>query len=141
MAIINLRAVYPEIYTTDYMIEVPDEVAEFIAESDRKEAAFRRRTYYHKAFYSLDRGDGIEYDALFLSVSPSEVYEQKVTMEQIHEAMTMLSDKQAKRVYAHFFLNMTEVDIARTEGVSAAAVCRSICRGLQKMEVFLKKHI
>ena len=54
MAIINLRDFYPY-YTADSFIEVPDEVAEAMAEFDRKEAAYRLRTYRHKAYYSLDR--------------------------------------------------------------------------------------
>ena len=61
MTEINLREQYPEIYKTDTIITVPDEVAELMREYDRKEAAYRRRTYYHRAQYSLDRGDGIEY--------------------------------------------------------------------------------
>ena len=65
MTKINLREQYPDFYKTDYIIEVPDEVAAVMKEHDRLEAAYRRRTYYHKAHYSLDRGDGIEYDALF----------------------------------------------------------------------------
>ena len=63
MAIINLRDFYPY-YTMDSFIEVPDEVAEAMAEFDRKEAAYRLRTYRHKAYYSLDREDGIEHSAL-----------------------------------------------------------------------------
>ena len=62
MTKINLREQYPDFYKTDYIIEVPDEVAAVMKEHDRLEAAYRRRTYYHKAHYSLDRGDGIEYD-------------------------------------------------------------------------------
>lgn len=56
--------------TADSFIEVPDEVAEAMAEFDRKEAAYRLRTYRHKAYYSLDREDGIEHSALFVSLSP-----------------------------------------------------------------------
>ena len=75
--------------TMDYeqAIAVPDEVAAIMLEYDRLEAAYRRRTYYHNAHYSLDRGDGIEYEALFLSMSPCEIYERKVTMEQLHAAI------------------------------------------------------
>ena len=47
----------------------PDEVAEAMAEFDRKEAAYRLRTYRHKAYYSLDREDGIEHSALFVALS------------------------------------------------------------------------
>ena len=106
MTEINLREQYPEIYKTDTIITVPDEVAELMREYDRKEAAYRRRTYYHHAQYSLDRGDGIEYEAVFLSVSPEEIYERKVTMEQLHAAIASLPDKQAKRIYARYFLNL-----------------------------------
>ena len=54
MAIINLRDYYP-FYTSDCFMEVSEEVAEMFKEFDRKEAAYRLRTYRHKAYYSLDR--------------------------------------------------------------------------------------
>lgn len=139
MTEINLREQYPEIYKTDTIITVPDEVAELMREYDRKEAAYRRRTYYHHAQYSLDRGDGIEYEAVFLSVSPEEIYERKVTMEQLHAAIASLPDKQAKRIYARYFLNLDVEAIARSEGVSATAVKYSIQHGLRNMEKYLKK--
>ncbi len=109
MTKINLREQYPDFYKTDYIIEVPDEVAAVMKEHDRLEAAYRRRTYYHKAHYSLDRGDGIEYDALFVSMTPCELYERKVTMEQLHAAIAALPDKQAKRIYAYYFLGTDRI--------------------------------
>ena len=141
MTEINLREQYPEIYKTDTIITVPDEVAELMREYDRKEAAYRRRTYYHHAQYSLDRGDGIEYEAVFLSVSPEEIYERKVTMEQLHAAIASLPDKQAKRIYARYFLNLDAEAIARSEGISVTAVNNSLQRGLRNMEKFLKKFL
>ena len=50
MAIINLRDYYP-FYTSDCFMEVSEEVAEMFKEFDRKEAAYRLRTYRHKAYY------------------------------------------------------------------------------------------
>ena len=141
MTKINLREQYPDFYKTDYIIEVPDEVAAIMLEYDRLEAAYRRRTYYHKAHYSLDRGDGIEYEALFVSMTPCEIYERKVTMEQLHTAMASLPDKQAKRSYAHYFLGLTVTAIAKSEGMSAASVSESIQRGLRNMEKFLKNRL
>ena len=67
MAIINLRDYYP-FYTSDCFMEVSEEVAEMFKEFDRKEAAYRLRTYRHKAYYSLDRDDGLEHEAVFLQV-------------------------------------------------------------------------
>lgn len=78
MKVINLRDIYPH-YTQDCFVEVTDEVADLFSEFDRKEAAYRLRTYRHKAYYSLDRNDGIEHEALFVALSPHDLYERKVT--------------------------------------------------------------
>lgn len=72
MAIINLRDYYP-FYTSDCFMEVSEEVAEMFKEFDRKEAAYRLRTYRHKAYYSLDRDDGLEHEAVFVALSPHAV--------------------------------------------------------------------
>ena len=95
MKIINLRDIYPH-YTQDCFVEVTDEVADLFSEFDHKEAAYRLRTYRHKAYYSLDRNDGIEHEALFVALSPHELYERKVTMQELHDAISRLMDKQEK---------------------------------------------
>ena len=138
MAIINLRDYYP-FYTSDYFMEVPEDVVEMFKEFDRKEAAYRLRTYRHKAYYSLDRNDGIEHEALFVALSPHELYERKVTMQELHAVISRLPDKQAKRIYAHFILGMTKKDIARAEGVHEKVVRVAIERGLRSLEKILKK--
>ena len=129
MAIINLRDYYP-FYTSDCFMEVSEEVAEMFKEFDRKEAAYRLRTYRHKAYYSLDRDDG-----------PHELYERKVTMQELHAAISSLPDKQAKRIYAHFILGMTKQDIARAEGVHEKVVRVAIERGLRRLEKILKNSL
>lgn len=48
MKVINLRDIYPH-YTQDCFVEVTDEVADLFSEFDHKEAAYRLRTYRHKA--------------------------------------------------------------------------------------------
>ncbi len=97
MKVINLRDIYPH-YTQDCFVEVTDEVADLFSEFDHKEAAYRLRTYRHKAYYSLDRNDGIEHEALFVALSPHELYERKVTVQELHAAISRLPDKQAKRI-------------------------------------------
>jgi len=138
MAIINLRDYYP-FYTSDCFMEVSEEVAEMFKEFDRKEAAYRLRTYRHKAYYSLDRDDGLEHEAVFVSLSPHELYERKISMQELHAAISSLPDKQAKRIYAHFILGMTKKDIARAEGVDEKVVRVAIERGLKNLEKYLKK--
>ena len=140
MAIINLRDYYP-FYTSDCFMEVSEEVAEMFKEFDRKEAAYRLRTYRHKAYYSLDRDDGLEHEALFVALSPHELYERKVTMQELHAAIASLPNKQAKRIYAHFILGMTKQDIARAEGVHEKVVRVAIERGLRHLEKILKNSL
>ena len=90
MKIINLRDIYPH-YTQDCFVEVTVEVADLFSEFDHKEAAYRLRTYRHKAYYSLDRNDGIEHEALFVALSPHELYERKVTMQELHAAISSVA--------------------------------------------------
>lgn len=140
MKVINLRDIYPH-YTQDCFVEVTDEVADLFSEFDHKEAAYRLRTYRHKAYYSLDRGDGIEHEAIFFALSPHEIYERKVSMQELHAAMSSLPNKQAKRIYAHFILGMSVTDIARAEGVAKSRVSDSIRRGLRNMEKILRNKL
>jgi DNA-directed RNA polymerase specialized sigma subunit, sigma24 homolog len=137
MQTINLRDYYP-FYSTDIFVDVPDEVAVSLQEAERLERNYIRRMFWNKAHYSLDAGDGIEHDALFVSLSPCEVYERKVTAEQLHDAIAALPDKQGKRIYAHYILGISQTDIARLEGVDARNVRKSISKGLRSMEIFLK---
>jgi len=141
MAKIDLRKYYPDFYTNNCIIEVPDEVAALMDSYEHAEAAYYLRRYRHKAYYSLDRGDGIEHDMLFVSLSPCEIYERKVTVEQLHAAIIALPDKQAKRIYAHYFLGMSKSAIAKAEGVNESAVRDGIDRGLRNIEKFLKNFL
>ena len=55
---INLRDYYP-FYTSDVIVEVPDEVALLLREYTLLEEAYRIRTYRYQAFYSLEGHEGI----------------------------------------------------------------------------------
>lgn len=138
MATINLRDFYP-FYNTNFFVEIPDEVNAALIKAERLEQNYIRRRFYNKAHYSLDAGDGIENDILSVSPTPCELYERKMTTEQLRSAVASLPDKQRKRIYAHYILGMSKSDIARTEGVDESAVRDAIERGLKNMEKFLKK--
>lgn len=140
MKTINLKDYYAYISIGTY-IDIPDEVFDIFEEHRKAEQAYQSKVYYHKAYYSLDRGDGIEHCALFVSLSPDEIYERKLTNEQLHAAIATLPDKQAKRIYAHYFLEMSKVDIAKAEGVNKSQVTRSINRGLSHLEKYLKNTL
>lgn len=136
---VNLKDMYP-LYNEDCFIEVTDAVAAELEISRRTEHAQYRYIYRNKAQFSLDQGDGIEHDILFASHSPVEIYERKLTKEQLYTAIAKLPEKQAKRVCAHFFMEMSKAEIASSEGVSKMAVCESIDRGLRTLEKEIKKY-
>ena len=136
---INLRDYYP-FYQSGFFVEVTDEVVELLRQFNRKDHADFERSRVHKAYYSLDAGDGIERDVVLLVLSPEEIYERKLSNQELYAAINSLPEKQAKRIYAHFFLDMSKAEIARIEGVSKPAVTHSIEQGLKRIEKFLKNN-
>lgn len=136
---INLKDFYP-FYQEDYFIDVSDALAELFRRDKAKEDTLRRKQRFHHAYFSLDRNDGIEKKIVYVSRSPEEIYERKITREQLHAAMESLTNRQARRIYAHFFLGISKADIARNEGVRTQLISESIDRGLKRIEYYLKTH-
>ena len=137
MQYINLRELYPDVYKTDTLVEVTEEVLAVIQASDRAEAAYKRRMYRHKAQYSLDCNNGIEKVVLVQPPTPEEILEDKQLREQLYAAVMALPDKQAKRIYARYYLGMSVTEIAQVEGVGIGRISGSIHRGLKKLSKML----
>ena len=140
MAIINMRDYYP-VDIPDFFVEVTDEVADQLKQFNRKDHADHERRRVHKAYYSLDADDGIEKDIVLLVLSPEEVYERKLSNQELYAAINSLPEKQAKRLYAHFFLDMSIAQIARIEGVGKSRVSHSINQALKNIEKLLKSNM
>ena len=130
---INLRELYPDVYTTDFFVNVTEEVLDVIQTAQRLEAAYERRMYRHKAHYSLDCGNGIEKAAVFRTATPEDIFEEKQFQEQVYATVMKLPEKQAKRIYARYYLGMTVNEIAEVEGVDPSRVRDSIRRGLKQL--------
>ena len=86
-----------------------------------------------KAYYSLDHDNGIENTVINRPLTPEEILEDKQRREQLYAAVMALPDKQAKRIYARFYLGMTPTEIAEAEGVDVSRVRDSIRRGLKHL--------
>ena len=137
MARINLRDYYPSLYITDQFIEVSEEVAEALAEAKRENHAYYERRRYHRAFYSLNAGDGIEREALYHAPSPEEIIMKKLTLKQLNAALTALPELQHRRVKAHYIDGISKYEIARAGGVDESTVRESTRRGLRNMKKYL----
>jgi RNA polymerase sigma-70 factor (ECF subfamily) len=64
---------------------------------------------------------------------------QKVSMQQLYEALDHLPPTQARRVYAHYILGMKKIAIARAEGVNETGVCSTIQAGLKNLRRYFEK--
>ena len=127
---VNLRDLYPDIYKNDYFVEVTEDVLETIRTAERAEAAYDRRMYRYKAYYSLDCDNGIENAILMKPQTPEMLLEEKQLREQLYAAVMALPEKQAK---ARYYLGMRVSEIAAAEGVDPSRVRDSIRRGLKQL--------
>lgn len=136
---INLKDFYYW-YLTDELVDVPDEVAEELMASKRREAAHAERVRYNKAYYSLDCDDGIEYSACLHEPSPQELMDRKELFFRLWNALNSLPEIQGRRVDAHLILGKSYRQIAREEGVDKSAVRCSVKCGIDRMKKYLQEN-
>ncbi len=132
---VNLRDFYPQIYTADLFCELPEEIVSAIKQSIRENHAYNERRRVHRAYYSLSSIPEKEW--IFFVASPEDIFEQEWTRRVLYTAIRQLPPKQASRLYAHYFLGLTQSEIARMEGTNRATISRSIKQGLQNLKKFL----
>ena len=140
MTTINLKDFYYW-YTQDQFIEVSDEVAEVFVSDARHEMAYQRRLSRHKAQYSLDCDDGIEYSACLHEPTPQELLERMDRFCHLWNALNSLPEIQGRRVDAHLILGKSYREIARDEGVDKSAVRSSVLCGIEAMKKYLRKNL
>lgn len=131
---INLREFYPECYRSDYFVEVPDEVAELLILLRRHEQSQRRRIYKHKAHYSLNIYETVEQEAVLQTPSAEDAFLHLTEQKLIYDALEILTEMQRKRLYAHFFMNMSYSKIAEKEGIDVSTVRKSVQQALRKLQ-------
>ena len=136
MATINLRDFYPW-YTHDEFMEIPDIIAVELEADKRYERAYKRRTFYNKAHYSLDAEDGIETSAVVsYNDSPERIFDIMERFCALCRALNSLPEMQGRRIDAHYLLGMSVKEIAESEGVGERRIRKSISRGLEAMKKY-----
>ena len=101
MTTINLKDFYYW-YTQDQLIEVSDEVAEVFKADARYEMAYQRRLSRHKAQYSLDCDDGIEYSACLHEPTPQELLERMETFLRLWLSILCRRSRAAELTHISF---------------------------------------
>ncbi|MGG6311871.1 hypothetical protein [Paenibacillus macerans] len=87
---INLREICPY-YKTDIWVEVEEELASEIRKLDLFENAYILRRYRNRAYFSLDREDGIEQEVQDSSISSEELVMQKISNEELYAALCSIA--------------------------------------------------
>lgn len=146
MTVINLRKYYYPIYTKDTFLEVPDEVAEAIIEAQHMENNQNSKKTYHGVL-SLDASIGIENHAMFLVPSPEDILvaeqeraEYEELLARLTEAISQLSDTQARRLHARYTLKKKYREIAADEGVSGSCASESVTSAIKKLRRIFAKN-
>ena len=81
----------------------------------------------------MDCDNGIENAVLLKPQTPEMVLEEKQLREQLYTAAMSLPEKQARCIYARYYLGMRVSKIAAAEGVEPNCVRDSIRRGLKQL--------
>lgn len=113
---------------------VSDEVYYLLEEERRYQKNYAQYIRDHRAYYSLDYGDGIERSAIERLDTPEEVLIQKELYLTLWRAFWRLGKIQRRRIYAHVVMGYRHTKIARLEEVDESAVRKSIRNGLHIMK-------
>lgn len=132
MTTINLREFFYW-YKVDEFIKVTDEVAQELRAGKVEDVTHWRRLKRNKANYSLDAGDGIEYEACEFEPSPEEFMARAVTIQRLCCALNHLPPEQGRRIDACYLLGQSMTEIAQAEGLDESSIRESIRRGLERM--------
>lgn len=147
MQIINLKKYYYPLIKTDVFVEVPDEVADALLHLHREENNRTSKIWYHKAYFSLDCGDGIENAAIgWEQPSPEDYMIQaedeaahELLLEHLHEAIDTLTPTQARRLHMRYMLGLKYREIARAEGISPTQASQSVRGAVKRLQKYFKK--
>ena len=129
MKFIDLRKEYPHLDSTYSEYPV----------SYKIDAMFEQCRLADQAVVSLDSEPGVEAHILEQVPGPEEETMRHIQNEELYKAMRSIPRKQADRIYAYYFMDMTLEEIAAADGTSVQAVYYSIQAGKKNLKKILEK--
>jgi len=132
---INLKVHYPEIYEADFYIDVPDDCAGLLDDFLRETAAHERTQRNRGSKHTLDNERYLYHHAVKYKQLKDDL-DIAIERQQLYEAINKLPEVQAKRIYAYYFLGMTQKEIALNEGVAQSTVALSLDRALSNLKKY-----
>jgi RNA polymerase sigma-70 factor (ECF subfamily) len=136
---VNLKDIYPFV-NNNQIIEIDEAVYDVFKEYERQEKNYREKVRRNRAFYSLDRNDGIENSVVIYVRTPQEEFEIEELTRTLMKGINKLPVKQARRIYMFYFMDMSMRQIAKIEGVHRSRISASILLGLKNMRKSIEKY-
>lgn len=115
-------------------IEVDDDIFEILESYRRKDHTYREKVRRNKAYYSLDRNDGIELSAIRKTKTPEVIFFENEIKAILYSAIEKLPKIQAERIILYYFQEMSYEEIAKMQNVHRTAVSKSIAVGLKNLK-------
>ena len=137
MKYIDLRKEYPHLDSTYSEYPVSYKIDAMFEQYRLAEQALEKRRCRNGDVISLDNEPGVEAQILERVPGPEEEVMRHIQNEELYKAMRSIPRKQAERIYAYYFMDMTLDEIAAAEGVSKSAVRKSIMLGKTELKKIL----
>ena len=137
MKFIDLRKEYPHLDSTYSEYPVSYKIDAVFVEYRLAEQALEKRRTRNGDVVSLDSDPGIEAHIADHQPGPEDETIKHIQNEALYKALRSIPRKQAERIYAYYFMDMTLDEIAEAEGVYKSAVRKSIMLGKQKLKEIL----
>lgn len=137
MKFIDLRKEYPHLDSTYSEYPVSYKIGAVFEEYRLAEQALEKRRTRNGDVVSLDSDPGIEAHIADHQPGPEDETIKHIQNEALYKAMRSIPRKQAERIYAYYFMDMTLDEIAAAEGVSKSAIRKSIILGKTELKKIL----
>ena len=139
MKFIDLRKEYPHLDSTYVEYPVSYKIDAMFEQYRLAEQALEKRRSRNGDVISLENQPGVEAHILERVPGPEEEVMRHIQNEELYKAMRSIPRKQADRIYAYYFMDMTLEEIAAADGASVQAVYYSIQAGKKNLKRILEK--
>ena len=139
MKFIDLRKEYPHLDSTYSEYPVSYKIDAMFEQCRLADQALEKRRSRNGDVVSLDSEPGVEAHILEQVPGPEEETMRHIQNEELYKAMRSIPRKQADRIYAYYFMDMTLEEIAAADGTSVQAVYDSIHAGKKNLKKILEK--
>lgn len=139
MKYIDLRKEYPHLDSTYSEYPVSYKIDAMFEQCRLAGQALEKRRRRNGDVVSLESEQGVEAHILERVPSPEEETMQHIQNEELYKAMRAIPKKQADRIYAYYFMDMTLEEIAAADGTSVQAIYYSIQAGKKNLKKILEK--